>query len=82
MAVLAGVQLLLGIMFEAVSWSLTPVWYHLVFLALVVPATAASSATVWCWNSCRGLMCTPDLWALAQIWMLRIESPPSAKKLS
>ena len=36
--VLAGVQLLLGIMFEAMSWSLTPVWYHLVFLLLLVPA--------------------------------------------
>jgi hypothetical protein len=37
--VLAGLQLLLGIGFEASSWALLPVWYHLVFLALLVPAT-------------------------------------------
>ena len=36
---LAGLQLVLGIGFEASSWSLTPVWYHLIFLALLVPAT-------------------------------------------
>ena len=36
---LAILQLLLGIGFEVSAWSLTPVWYHLVFLALIVPAT-------------------------------------------
>jgi hypothetical protein len=36
---LALLQLLLGIGIEASAWSLTPVWYHLVFLALLVPAT-------------------------------------------
>jgi hypothetical protein len=36
---LAILQLLLGIGFEVTAWSLTPVWYHLVFLALIVPAT-------------------------------------------
>ena len=36
---LAILQLALGIAFEVSAWSLTPVWYHLVFLALVVPAT-------------------------------------------
>ena len=36
---LAGLQLLLGIGFEISSWALLPVWYHLVFLALLVPAT-------------------------------------------
>jgi hypothetical protein len=36
---LAVLQLALGIAFEASAWSLTPVWYHLVFLALIVPAT-------------------------------------------
>lgn len=35
----ALVQLLVGIGFEASYWSMTPVWYHLVFLALIVPAT-------------------------------------------
>lgn len=35
---LAGVQLLLGVIFEVSAWSLTPVWYHLVFLALLIPA--------------------------------------------
>ena len=36
---LALLQLTLGIVAEASYWSLMPVWYHLVFLALVVPAT-------------------------------------------
>jgi hypothetical protein len=36
---LAILQLLLGIGFELSAWSLTPLWYHLVFLALIVPAT-------------------------------------------
>lgn len=37
--VLAGVLLLVGIGVEASSWAMTPAWYHLVFLALLVPAT-------------------------------------------
>lgn len=37
--VLAGLQLLLGVVAEVSYWSLTPVWYHVVFLALIVPAT-------------------------------------------
>lgn len=37
--VLAGVLLLVGIAVEASAWSTTPAWYHLVFLALLVPAT-------------------------------------------
>lgn len=36
---LAGLQLALGLFFEISSWNLLPVWYHLVFLALIVPAT-------------------------------------------
>lgn len=36
---LAILQLALGIGFEASAWNLTPLWYHLVFLALIVPAT-------------------------------------------
>jgi hypothetical protein len=36
---LATLQLALGIGFEVSAWTLTPLWYHLVFLALVVPAT-------------------------------------------
>ena len=36
---LAMLQLALGIAFEVSAWSLTPVWYHVVFLALVVPTT-------------------------------------------
>jgi hypothetical protein len=38
---LAVLQLILGIIAETSAWSLTPVWYHLVFLALIVPATVA-----------------------------------------
>jgi hypothetical protein len=36
---LAGLQLTLGVVAEVSYWSLLPVWYHLVFLALIVPAT-------------------------------------------
>jgi hypothetical protein len=36
---LAALQLTLGIIAEVSYWNLMPVWYHLVFLALVVPAT-------------------------------------------
>ena len=35
---LAIVQLLIGIAIEASLWEMVPVWYHLVFLALLVPA--------------------------------------------
>lgn len=33
------VQLGLGIFAEVSYWNMTPVWYHLTFLVLVVPAT-------------------------------------------
>jgi hypothetical protein len=36
---LAILQLVLGIGVEVSAWSLTPVWYHVVFLLLIVPAT-------------------------------------------
>jgi hypothetical protein len=35
--VLAVLQLAIGVMVEASAWNLTPVWYHLVFLALLIP---------------------------------------------
>ncbi len=35
---LGGVQLALGIYFETTYWELMPLWYHLTFLALLVPA--------------------------------------------
>ncbi len=35
---LAVVQLALGIGIEVSAWNLAPAWYHLVFLALLVPA--------------------------------------------
>ena len=37
--ILAMLQLGLGLFFEISFWSMLPVWYHLVFLALIVPAT-------------------------------------------
>ena len=37
--VFAIIQLLVGIGVEISYWAMTPVWYHLVFLALLVPAT-------------------------------------------
>lgn len=36
---LAGLQLTLGIVAEVANWAVLPVWYHLLFLALIVPAT-------------------------------------------
>jgi hypothetical protein len=39
--VFALIQLAVGIGFEVSYWTMTPVWYHLVFLALLVPATVA-----------------------------------------
>ena len=36
---MAILQLTLGIIAEVSAWKLLPVWYHLLFLALVVPAT-------------------------------------------
>jgi hypothetical protein len=38
---LGVLQLLLGIFFELQSWNVLPVWYHLVFLALLIPSTLA-----------------------------------------
>jgi hypothetical protein len=35
--VLALIQLAIGILVQASAWDLMPVWYHLTFLALVVP---------------------------------------------
>lgn len=39
--ILALVHLALGIAAEVSYWNLMPVWYHVVFLVLVVPATVA-----------------------------------------
>ena len=36
---LAVLQLALGVGVEVSGWNLTPLWYHIVFLALLVPAT-------------------------------------------
>lgn len=36
---LAALQLIFGIIVEVSAWNLMPVWYHIVFLALIVPAT-------------------------------------------
>jgi hypothetical protein len=38
--VLGVVQLVMGIGFEVSYWELLPVWYHLLFLALLVPGNA------------------------------------------
>ena len=42
--ILAILQLALGVFVETSSWDLTPVWYHVVFLALIVPATVSGGA--------------------------------------
>jgi hypothetical protein len=36
--ILAGIQLALGIAIEGAGWNLTPAWYHITFLVLLVPA--------------------------------------------
>ncbi len=39
--ILGIVLLLFGAMVEAIGWRYLPVWYHLVFLALLIPVTIA-----------------------------------------
>ena len=36
---LAGVNLTIGVLVEVMYWGLMPVWYHVIFLALIVPMT-------------------------------------------
>jgi len=43
-AVLAGVLLVVGVAVEFSLGRLLPLWYHLVFLALLIPATLAGAA--------------------------------------
>ncbi len=51
-----GVALLaLGIFFEVSSWNLLPVWYHLVFLALLIPGNVFGG---W-WSQVRRLVEQP-----------------------
>ena len=40
-AALGALQLALGLSFELTSWDLSPVWYHLTFLALLIPGNLA-----------------------------------------
>ena len=42
--ILAVLLLLVGLGTEISTWSYAPVWYHLVFLGLLVPATMAGAA--------------------------------------
>ena len=42
-------QLALGIFFEVSSWNLLPVWYHLVFLALLIPGNVFGGS----WSEAR-----------------------------
>lgn len=43
--ILAFVLLAMGIFFETSSWDLTPTWYHVVFLALLIPMTVLGGRT-------------------------------------
>ena len=36
---LAGLLVVVGLVVEVASWDVAPAWYHLVFLALLAPAT-------------------------------------------
>jgi hypothetical protein len=42
--ILAGLLLAVGLVVEIASWAYAPVWYHLVFLGLLVPATMVGAA--------------------------------------
>ena len=42
-------QLALGIFFEVSYWNLLPVWYHLVFLALLIPGNVFGGS----WSEAR-----------------------------
>jgi hypothetical protein len=44
--VLGGLLLAVGIAVQAGSWSLMPVWYHAVFLVLLVPMTVVGGRLV------------------------------------
>jgi len=37
--ILAGVQFAIGAFFEYTYWELMPAWYHIIFVALVIPFT-------------------------------------------
>jgi len=52
------------------------------WLSATASATAASSAIVGYSKSCRGVSRSPAWLAREITWMLRIESPPKAKKFS
>jgi hypothetical protein len=39
LAILGVLLLATGCYFEVSSWNLTPVWYHVAFLAMLIPAT-------------------------------------------
>jgi len=41
--ILAGLLLLVGLVVEIGGWGMTPVWYHIAFLALLAPATIAGA---------------------------------------
>lgn len=42
--ILAVLQFTLGVFIETSSWNLTPAWYHLAFLALIIPVTVYGGA--------------------------------------
>lgn len=42
--ILAIIQLLIGIAVQAGVWDAMPIWYHLIFLALVIPGHVAGGA--------------------------------------
>ena len=48
-------QLALGIFFEVSYWNLLPVWYHLVFLALLIPGNVFGG---W-WSQARHMVEEP-----------------------
>ena len=55
-AVLGLLLLVVGVGVQAAMWNLMPLWYHLPFLALLLPATLAGAALAR-----RGKMGEPPL---------------------
>ena len=44
---LGVILLIVGIAVQASVWSLLPIWYHLIFLALLIPVTIAGGKLKW-----------------------------------
>ena len=44
--ILGILLLIVGVLVQAMVWNLLPIWYHLIFLILLIPATIAGGKLV------------------------------------